>query len=174
MAKPVKATANLLNPGDCREMLRIMTAMAEQNHRTLGGYTSLFHFTHKNGRAMNRVMNPTREMAMWRTPKECYRNAAMIALKRGGRFIYCEGWAAGIVPVPHAWLVDCNGLTYDPTWGMEGVEYFGVAINQSFLRKVLKASSHYGIIDQPELGFPILTAHIREWRNPVMDRMEVE
>lgn len=153
--------------------LRISAHMAEQNRHQCGGYTSLFHFIHKNGRPMRRALGPTKEMVMWTTPKECFRNAAMIALRpKNRRFIYCEGYAMGIVPTAHAWLIDDAGQTFDPTWSTGGEEYFGIAINRSYLLNVIRASDHYGVIDQPELGFPILKAHVREWRHPVMDKLE--
>lgn len=156
-------------PGaDIPNYLRITTAMIDRMGRTqVCGYNSLDHFVLKNGRHMNRVISPPVIM----TKRMCFRNAAYLALKPNSRLIYCEGYAhTGAIPVLHAWLVDSQGQTIDPTWGLDGLEYFGVAVNREFLRQKLFESEHYGLLDCPSLKWPLLTCHPREWRHEIMDK----
>ncbi len=39
----------------------------------------------------------------------------------------------------------------------EGTEYFGVPFRHDYLRRVLKARRDYGLIDNPEMDFPLVT-----------------
>lgn len=68
--------------------------------------------------------------------RECYRNAALLALG-DPRFTYVEGYAAYTVPLLHAWCVDDAGNVLDVTWrSREGTpEYFGVPFRRSYLEK---------------------------------------
>lgn len=96
------------------------------------------------------------------TPKFCYQNAAELALANPGRFIYCEGYAMGVIPVAHAWCVDLRtGLVVDPTWaaiGGVGEEYLGIPFLTEFLRLSLLNREVYGILENWEEGFPLLKA----------------
>lgn len=58
--------------------------------------------------------------------KRCFRNAYELARRRGLR--YAEGFAAGIIPVLHAWCLDDAGHIADPTWRERGAVYFGVEV----------------------------------------------
>lgn len=147
----------------------IVTMLESGGHRAnRGGYLSVDHFVLRTGRPMNRIIHPGALM----TKKECFRNAALSAMEPGTKLIYCEGYAhTGLIPVPHAWLMTPGGAVMDPTWGMDGLEYFGVAVQKSFLRKVTYKASHYGLLDQPGLKWPVLTAHPKEWRHEIMDRL---
>lgn len=49
------------------------------------------------------------------TPKMCFNNAYDLLVNSDDLF-YCEGYAAGIIGVHHAWLCDADGRIYDPTW----------------------------------------------------------
>ena len=48
-------------------------------------------------------------------PGECYMNSGRIALHGRGDLRFCEGLAAGIWPVPHAWI-EYRGRALDVTW----------------------------------------------------------
>ncbi len=54
--------------------------------------------------------------------------------------------------VEHAWCVGPTGRIYDPTWcgpgRTKGKAYFGVAVPNSVLRRVIVATRHYGIFSQ--------------------------
>jgi hypothetical protein len=51
-------------------------------------------------------------------PRHCYHNAYHLARKHG--LVYVEGYAAGLIPVLHAWCC-APGSTQviDPTWGQD-------------------------------------------------------
>jgi hypothetical protein len=59
--------------------------------------------------------------------KQCFDNAYRLAVKSRGRLRYVEGYAAGIIPVEHAWCIDANDRVVDPTWS-DGVVYFGIEV----------------------------------------------
>jgi hypothetical protein len=69
--------------------------------------------------------------------KYCYYNAQILLIRSSGRLKYYEGYALssrrGIVH-EHAWNV-LNGKVIDLTWGEDAVEYFGVHIPTSYVRK---------------------------------------
>lgn len=101
--------------------------------------------------------------------RQCYMNAARRALKWPDRYIYCEGYARGIIPVLHAWLVCPEGRVLDPTWPDYGLEYFGVAIKHSYLLARLEEQETFGLIDQPEHKWPLLRDDPKQWRHPIND-----
>jgi len=49
-----------------------------------------------------------------------------------------------------------DNFVVDPTWD-EGAEYFGVPFRHDYLRRVLKARRDYGLIDNAEMDFPLVT-----------------
>src|ERR1035438_7217539 len=81
---------------------------------------------------------------------------------------YVEGYAinpwVARHPVAHAWCVDPEGFVVDTTWD-EGVDYFGVPFRMEYVRRRADARKDYGLIDNEEMGFPLLTgAHRSEER----------
>jgi hypothetical protein len=134
-----------------------------------GGYLCFEHFILRNGRPMNRIVHPGRLMAK----RECFRNAALCAIDPAAKVIYCEGFAhTGLIPIHHAWLIGPGGAVIDPTWGMAGLEYFGVAFRRDYVRKItVKSEAFAGMLDLPELKWPTLDAHPIEWRHEIMDRL---
>jgi hypothetical protein len=55
-----------------------------------------------------------------------------------------------------AWCINSENFVVDPTWD-EGTEYFGVPFRHAYLSRVLKARRDYGLIDNPEMDFPLVT-----------------
>ncbi len=70
--------------------------------------------------------------------KQCYLNAQKIAMD--GDYDYYEGFACGVIPTDHAWLIDRNtGLVIDPTWEDledKDTDYFGLQIPIALASKV--------------------------------------
>ena len=107
-------------------------------------------------------------------PRECFRNAATLALRKPDLYVYVEGYAVNrwvaMHTVAHAWCVGSDNLVVDRTWD-EGTEYFGVPFRHDYLSRVLKARRDYGLIDNPEMDFPLVTgAHpvheaVIDWRD---------
>lgn len=72
-------------------------------------------------------------------PKHCFRNAAELAAKKG--LVYVEGFAASVIPVPHAWNVKPGSdKVIDVTWETPGSAYWGVAFDFPYVLKCLKKS----------------------------------
>ena len=93
-------------------------------------------------------------------PRECFRNAAALALRKPDMYMYVEGYAVNrwiaTHTVAHAWCIGSDNFVVDPTWD-EGAEYFGVPFRHDYLDRVLKARRDYGLIDNPEMDFPLVT-----------------
>jgi hypothetical protein len=75
-----------------------------------------------------------------RTAKQCFHNAAMLAIE--GRGTYVQGYAArehGVqLPIEHAWITVDNVHAIDVTWpDSEQAAYFGVPIPTTVLGKLL-------------------------------------
>lgn len=104
----------------------------------------------------------------------CYFNAAKYVANNGNGLVYCEGYAAGIIPVLHAWLIDMRQPTkaIDPTWTgtnkrpAMGVDYFGVPIKRHFLKAHLLRTEHWSsILDDWQHDFPILRFPVSTWKH---------
>lgn len=87
--------------------------------------------------------------------KECYANAASLALNRPG-MTYFEGYAVGraAIPLGHAWVVDEAGQVIDTTWRPAGEDpsewaYLGVGFTHHRLARALMAKGTYGLLDWP-------------------------
>jgi len=65
--------------------------------------------------------------------KECYMNAFYLAEENNWQYI--EGYAAGLIPMLHAWCLDSKKQVVDPTWN-DGQWYYGVAIPMKYVYKV--------------------------------------
>ena len=149
--------------------VEILSRMNAPSH--LGGYRSLGDFILKSGRSFAPSSLPS-EVKRGRM-KECYKNCASAVLFDHAPFTYCEGYAVGVIPVMHAWLCDVDGNAIDPTW-KDGVEYFGVAINATYLRRTIMKNKVYGVIDNWQKQWPILTDDPKLWRHPIMDTLKTE
>ena len=85
------------------------------------------------------------------TPKECFRNATIIAAP-SPYLVYCEGY--GIKPefgmlMHHAWLWDTRrDVLIDTTWGeTSDTAYIGVSVDTQTLCRELANNQHYGVLD---------------------------
>lgn len=76
-------------------------------------------------------------------PSHCYHNCQQIIRKKKYKGLtYVEGYAiAHDVPFPvnHAWLMDEDEFVIDPTWERPGLVYFGVPLNNSWVKSFLKS-----------------------------------
>lgn len=91
-------------------------------------------------------------------PGECYMNAWKIVTNRDV-FTFCEGYAAGLWPVSHAW-VTYKGRAIDVTWPTRWKRgHFGPARSiATIMQRVehnLKSCSYLGV----EIPTPIIRAH---------------
>jgi hypothetical protein len=134
----------------------------------IGGYESCDDFILRNGQPWRPARKP--HWVRFGTIKECFCNAARLVLAHDD-LIYCEGYAAGaVIPVMHAWAIDNEGTVIDNTWRTVGTEYFGVAVQRSYLHRALARQKYYGLIDAYTHRWPMLRADPKTWRHPIMDR----
>lgn len=83
------------------------------------------------------------------TPKECYRNAAMLAIE-DPTLTYVEGKVAAIIPIDHAWCVDADGVVVDPTLNNDDgrvTGYYGVAFPTPYLKRAIFKNKVFGLLD---------------------------
>ena len=121
-------------------------------------YASQADFILKHGRAFEwRVVPPGVRMG---TARQCFHNSVRLALGKRRFYTYVEGYAINTWvarhPVAHAWCVDPEDFVVDTTWD-EGMDYFGVPFRMEYVRRIADARKDYGLIDNEEMGFPLLT-----------------
>jgi hypothetical protein len=88
--------------------------------------------------------------------KQCFMNAYHLA-RTNSNLHYCEGVAAGIIPVMHAWCVDKNGQVHDPTWPFDPTDqYWGVSFDLKYVDRVLVEKKTWGVLDNYEQRHPLL------------------
>jgi hypothetical protein len=139
--------------GAVEDYLKMEANFLKKSHRPPGFiYTPISEFVLKNGKFMG-----SRSIASNQCPKgeakQCFYNAYHLASMFD--FIYCEGYAAGIIPVHHAWCIDEDGNILDNTWDT-GEEYFGVPFDLKYVNKTILKRKKYGVIDNWEMKWPLL------------------
>jgi hypothetical protein len=116
-------------------------------------YSCIEEYVLKHGRDMD--VAPLPSNVKRGKMKNCYKNAYDLALG-SKRYIYCEGYAVGIIPVLHAWCFDTKtGKVVDPTW-KDGKEYYGVKIDFTSVLRVVVERECYGVLDAWEIKHPAL------------------
>lgn len=139
--------------------------------KPLHGYVNLTDFVLQHGRQFTPTKRLPKGIRCGKL-KTCYTTAGRIAIDRDD-LIYCEGFACGVIPVMHAWLVDKEGNVIDPTWrqtvdGVDyrGVEYFGVPISHEYFTEHLCKYEKYALIDAWEHGWPMLKDSPEKFLHP--------
>jgi hypothetical protein len=102
------------------------------------------------------------------TVKQCFKNATILAECNPTQLIYCEGMALGVIPVWHAWCIDHRGIVHDPTWrkgkvGPDNRVYFGIPLKLHYVQDTILRTERYGVIDNWEDDWPILTDDPKLW-----------
>lgn len=86
------------------ELVRHVQVIADyQRSYHKKGFRACCELIIAHGAIFNNILDPLPKGIPIGTPKECYRNAFQLAFRR--QYIYVEGYAAGIIPVPHAWCL---------------------------------------------------------------------
>lgn len=93
--------------------------------------------------------------------KECFANCLKEVVKHPDRLVYCEGYATGVIPTHHAWLL-YEGKVIDPTWDGRDIikdhtEYFGIPFNYNYVLRIATETGYYGVIDNFTQGYPLLS-----------------
>ena len=91
--------------------------------------------------------------------KNCYGNAWHLANDYPDEFIYVEGFAAGFVPMQHAWVMGYDGNIYDPTWEQleydyTDSDYLGVPFKLSYVNKTSIRYGVFGVLSPLEFSNP--------------------
>jgi hypothetical protein len=147
-----------LAPGATRRYLESWTGGFKGGDASAHPYASQADFILKHGRAFEWRALP-RGVRMG-VPRQCFRNAVRLALRRPGLYSYVEGYAVNTLvagyPVAHAWCIDQEGFVVDSTWD-EGADYFGVPFQVEYVRRMGGARRDYSLIDNEEMDFPLIT-----------------
>ena len=144
-----------------RDYLEKVTETARQI-RSSKKYSCIEEFVLKNGQEF--TSQNGKKLKRGRM-KECFKNAYHLA--DDSALIYVEGYATSLglgVPFLHAWCVDTEGKVYDPTW-KNGGEYFGVPFDLKYVRKTIFRREKFGVIDNVEMGFPLLVGKDTNFKN---------
>lgn len=137
-----------------------LEAIADMQSRTRNGAASRFRFVGledlvlKWGREFSLAPYPE---GLWRGKKrECFHNAFRLASEAD--LFYVEGYALSIIPMLHAWCIDADGRVVDPTWDPdENMAYLGIPLKWDYVIDILVSRGYYGVLDNWEQGFPLLT-----------------
>jgi hypothetical protein len=169
----VNIAINTDNPAQAiKDFLHATVTLISRNNIHVRGskYSCLDEFILEHGRAFHNVVSFKDYKLRQGIPKECYRNAALVAQRRDD-LIYCEGYATSVIPVMHAWLVDKQGNVIDNTWeggryddGKYPRAYFGIPIKRTYLVRSLCNRKIYGVIDNWENEWPILKDDPSLWK----------
>ncbi len=89
-------------------------------------------------------------------PKACFHNASSYVLKNRNT-TYVEGYILHQIPIAHALAVDSSNKVVETTLEKLAVEYFGVKFNLDYILHVAILRGYYGILDCPDIHFPLLT-----------------
>ncbi len=90
------------------------------------------------------------------TPKVCFHNASSYAIKNRDT-TYAEGYIFHQIPILHAWVVDSDNRVIETTLKKPASEYFGVKFNLDYVLQISLLRGYYGILDCPDIEFPLLT-----------------
>ena len=147
--------STIMVPGATRGYLESWAGVPEDG----APYASEADFILKHGRAFEWCALP--QGVRMGVPRQCFRNAARLALRKQGSFTYVEGYAVNTwvadYPVAHAWCVEGEHFVVDTTWD-EGADYFGVPFRAEYVRRMAGARRRdYPLVDNEEMNFPLLT-----------------
>lgn len=148
-------------------LLSMTEIQIASNLAKIGDYHSVMEFVYRNGRRFERIGKRPKRIRKGRNGY-CFANATRLALAHPKHLIYCEGYALGHIPVHHAWCVTRRGTVIDPTWNDSiQYQYYGIPINQKYLRESLLTYGMYGLIDLWKEGWPILKEPPKRFLEPL-------
>lgn len=123
-------------------------------------YNCIEAFVLAHGRQFNKIPKP--KWVKKGIIKQCFSNCFEEALRHPDKLVYCEGYATGVIPVHHAWLL-YNDKIIDPTWDHmkefndRKPEYFGISFKLEYVAKTIEETGYYSVLDNWTQRFPLLT-----------------
>ena len=151
-----------------RQYLELSLQMMAQHGKFQrpGGYWNLHDFVLQNGQPFDPA--PLPDDVRYGKVKQCYTNAFNVMLEDPDRFVYVEGVGVAFIPCDHAWVWDRqHQQTVDPTWRNDGdrppVAYLGIPLKHTYVTRAVLKKQTYGVFDDWENHFPILTADKADW-----------
>lgn len=158
------------------QLLRFVRDQAEAvasstNHRIGGVFAGTAHFVYRFGRQFIRPLTEMPEEVRYDRPKDCFRNAAVLAMEHPEKFTYVEGYALHLIGVIHAWCLDREGRVVDPTWhklhDFEQGAYLGIPIRTQYLFNMMqREKAHYGLLDDYMNGWEWIATPTNQWKHP--------
>lgn len=114
------------------------------------------------------TFQPKPKNVKWGKERECFRNAFLLSQVRSD-LTYVEGYAAGIIPVSHAWCVTQDGIVIDNTWRRENEprEYFGIPLKQVAAARIMVKSGVYGVVECWQERYPLCAMGSEEFVQPL-------
>lgn len=103
---------------------------------------------------------------------ECFRNAATFGDTDPKRYVYCEGYAASVIPIMHGWVYDRKMReVIELTWDEPARAYCGLAMDVREVWKYSLRRRKWGVIDAYDIRWPLLSGEVkvsamaaRDWR----------
>lgn len=156
---------------ELRKYLTLLANLHGQQRLVAPRYTSLEALVLAEG-VVGRITPATYTqptVTQVRGPKgQCFRNAALLLQQQTqlglGPLTYCEGYATCIIPTGHAWCLTREGAVVDPTW-TNGQAYLGIPFDEDYLHSTISRRGCYGLLENPELKFPLLRANNPTYRH---------
>jgi hypothetical protein len=89
-------------------------------------------------------------------PKQCFDNAYQLAKRKNRKLRFVEGFAIGLLPVHHAWVVTEENFVIEATWPphLTGTAYFGTVFSLATVRRSRTAQNLSVLLDLAIRGFP--------------------
>ena len=145
-----------------RQYLLIHKELLERNGNftKINGYYNIPHFVLDNGIGLDVPEEDTHALG---TIKECFCNAFDL-VQRNPELIYVEGYAAGIIPVHHAWCIDPDGKVIEVTWTDDHrLAYYGIPMDFDYVKRAVFRKQTYGVIDDWNNRWPIFSDDKSKW-----------
>lgn len=152
-------------PPDLRQVLRdyatVAQSMVPAEHRELILEAWILRHANVFGQAIPKPRSVPRG-----TPKQCFKNATRLIIRRPDEFAYCEGFAMEsriCFPFHHAWVVNPAGEIIDNTIrGPENHQYVGIKFDPADVFKAMGKFRVYGLLDP---GFGLNVEYMKRWNN---------
>jgi hypothetical protein len=156
------------------ELTQSETTLRSQLHTFASFGAMLYVYVLHRGKVFKAAPFPS-DVPRNAVPRQCFSNAAQLAIEYPDRFIYVEGYAQSIMPTAHAWCVTQEGTVVDPTWDSpERCAYVGIPFDLDFVRRHVLRTGYWGVFgEMPRrelLARPVEEMVHAAWRQEIAAR----